>query len=86
MKDKEILILSVKCQNVNHYNEHRFCRTEEENYWRGKEVGVGGKTYTEEKAKVVAVVWGTQFNPFLAVLAILHQNDMKKRTICTRMI
>ena len=35
--------------------------------------------YTEEKAKVVAAVWGTECIPFLAVLAVLHQDDMKKR-------
>ena len=32
----------------------------------------------EEKAKVVAVVWGTELIEFLAALAILHQDDMKK--------
>ena len=30
------------------------------------------RIYVEEKAKVVAAVWGTEFNPFLAALAILH--------------
>ena len=39
--------------------------------------------YTEEKAKVVAAVWGTEFIKFLAVL---HQDDMKKRINCTGII
>ena len=30
---------------------------------------------TEEKAKVVAAVWGTELIQFLAALAILHQDD-----------
>ena len=33
---------------------------------------------TEEKAKVVAAIWGTKLIQFLAALAILHQDDMKK--------
>ena len=33
---------------------------------------------TEEKAKVVASVWGTEFIKFLAALAILYQDDLKK--------
>ena len=41
------------------------------------------RIYTEEKAKVVAAVWGTDFIPFLA---ILHQDDAKKRMNYTRMI
>ena len=41
---------------------------------------------TEEKAKVVAAVWGEKFIKFLAALAILHQDDMMKRINCTRMI
>ena len=44
-------------------------------------------TLTEEKTKVVAAVWGTEFIRILAALAILHQNErdelhqdvMKKR-------
>ena len=44
------------------------------------------RIYTENKAKVVAAVWGTEFIEFLATLAILHQDDMKKRINCTRMI
>ena len=35
--------------------------------------------YAEEKAKVVAAVWGTTFIQFLAELTILPQDDMKKR-------
>ena len=33
---------------------------------------------TEEKAKVVASVWGKEFIQFLAVLAFFHQDDFKK--------
>ena len=36
--------------------------------------------YTEEKAKVVAAVWGTELIKFLAAPAILwHQDDLKIR-------
>ena len=35
--------------------------------------------YTEEKAEVVAAVWGTAFVQFLTMLAILHQDDLKNR-------
>ena len=41
---------------------------------------------TEEKAKVVAVVWGKEFINFLAVLAFLHSDNLKNRMNCTRMI
>ena len=34
---------------------------------------------TEEKAKVVAAVGGTECIQFLAALAILHQDELKKR-------
>ena len=34
---------------------------------------------TEEKAKVVAAAWWTELIQLLAVLAILHQADLKKR-------
>ena len=37
------------------------------------------RIYTEEKAKVVSAVWGTDFIHFLAVLAVLYQDDMKKK-------
>ena len=37
------------------------------------------RIYTEEKANVVATVWGTKFIQFLALLAILHQDDLKNR-------
>ena len=40
--------------------------------------------YTEEKAKVDAAAWGAEFIQFLAVLAILLQDDLKNRMICTR--
>ena len=42
--------------------------------------------YTEDKAKIVAAVWGTEFIQFLAALAILHQDDMQTRINCARMI
>ena len=34
---------------------------------------------TEENAKVVTAAWGTELIPFLSALAILHQDDLKKR-------
>ena len=37
------------------------------------------KIKTEEKAKVVAAVWGKKFNPFLASLAILTGTILKNR-------
>ena len=36
------------------------------------------RIYTEDKAKVVAAVWGTYFIQFLAALAIFHQDYLKK--------
>ena len=33
---------------------------------------------TEEKAKIVAAVWGTEFIQFLAAKAVLHQDDLEK--------
>ena len=33
---------------------------------------------TEEKAKVVAAVWGTVFIQFLAALSLLPRDDLKK--------
>ena len=44
------------------------------------------RIYTEDKEKVVASVWGTECIRFLAALAVLHQDDMKKMINCTRMI
>ena len=44
------------------------------------------RIYTEEKAKVVAAVLGTEFIQFVAALVILHKDYMKKRMNCTRMI
>ena len=41
---------------------------------------------TEEKAKVVTAAWGTEFIQFLAAIAILHQDGMKKRMNWTIMI
>ena len=42
--------------------------------------------YTEEKAKVVAAACGIELLQFLAVLAILYQDDWKNSIKCTRMI
>ena len=42
--------------------------------------------YTEDKAKVVAAVWGIYFIQFLAALAVLPPDNMKKRMSRTRMI
>ena len=44
------------------------------------------RIYTEENAKVVAAVWGQNLLNSFAALAILHQDDMTKRTNCNRMI
>ena len=44
------------------------------------------RTNTEEKAKVVAAVWGTEFIQFLAVLAVLHKDDLKNWMNGTRII
>ena len=41
---------------------------------------------TEEKAKVGASVWGKESIQFLAVLAILHKDDLNNKMNCTRMI
>ena len=52
-----------------------------------KKIGVSRTgVFTEEKAKVVAAVWGTEFIQFLAALAIFHQDYMKKGRNCTKMI
>ena len=37
------------------------------------------RIYTEEKAKVVAVVWGREFMKFLAALAIFHYKTVLKK-------
>ena len=37
------------------------------------------RTQTEEKKKVVAAAWGTEFNQFLAAVAVLHKDDLKNR-------
>ena len=44
------------------------------------------RMHTEEKAKVVAAVWGTDFIQFWAALAVLLQDDMKKRKNYMRML
>ena len=41
---------------------------------------------TEEKAKVVAAAWGTELIQFLAALANLHQDDMKKSIYTSSMV
>ena len=41
-------------------------------HWRRRRIK------TEEKAKVVAAVWGKELIQFLAALAILDQNEWKK--------
>ena len=40
--------------------------------------------WSEEKAKVVAAVWGAEFLKFFAALAISYQDNLT-RLICTRM-
>ena len=37
------------------------------------------KKRTEEKAKVVAAVWGKEFLEFHAAIQIYHQDDLKER-------
>ena len=44
------------------------------------------RIYTEVKANVVAAAWGTELFQFLAAEAILHQDSLKIRMICTRTI
>ena len=34
---------------------------------------------TEEKAKVIAALWGTELIPFLATLAIFHQDEFEEK-------
>ena len=41
------------------------------------------RIYTKEKAKVVTASGGTEFLKCLAALAVLHQDDLKNRLICT---
>ena len=50
------------------------------------EDSVLGMHPTEEKAKVVAAVWRTDLIQFLAAPAVLHQDYVETRIICTRMI
>ena len=38
----------------------------------------GIRIETEEKAQVVAPVWGTELIKFIVALAILYQDDLKK--------
>ena len=47
------------------------CFTPEKNHRR--------RINTEEKAKVVAAVWRTEFIQFLAALVILHQDNLNNR-------
>ena len=41
---------------------------------------------TEEKAKVITAVWGTELIKFLAMLAVFHQDDLKKGWIEKRLL
>ena len=41
---------------------------------------------TEEKAKVVAVVWGAELIKFLATLAFLNKDNLKYRMNCIRVV
>ena len=41
--------------------------------------GHGRRIKTEEKAKVVVAYWGMELIQFLAAVAILHQDNLKKR-------
>ena len=43
------------------------------------------RIYTEENAKVVTAVWGTEFIKLLAALVVLQKDDVKNRMTCTRM-
>ena len=40
----------------------------------------------EEKAKVVASVWGKEFIQFLAALAVLYKDNLNNRMNCTRIV
>ena len=44
----------------------------------GIEVHTRTRIKTEEKTKVVTAVWGTELIQFIAALAFLHQDDLKK--------
>ena len=52
----------------------RFCGI---SWWPWIFSGSWRRTYTEEKAKVVAVSWGAELLQFLAVLAILHGKEFE---------
>ena len=56
---------------------------------QGRE-GVGGehrrRITTEEKAKVVASVWGDEFIQFLAALTVMPRMILNNRMNCTKMI
>ena len=40
----------------------------------------------EDKAKVVAAIWGEEFIKYLAALAAFHWDDLKNRLKCTGVI
>ena len=57
--------------------------------WKATETSVGKdlqlrRICTEEKGKVIAASWGTELLQFVAALAILQQDNLKNRLICTR--
>ena len=52
-------------------------------YSRRKDITYKRRIYTEEKAKVVAASWGAELFQFFAAFAILHQDELKNRLICT---
>ena len=43
------------------------------------------RIYIEERAKVVAAVWGTEIIKFLAALAVLHKVELHQDDMKTRM-
>ena len=47
---------------------------------------INSKIKEEEKAKVVAAVWGEEFIQFLVEVAVLAKTILNNRVHCTRMI
>ena len=55
-----------------------------EKEWKQRNIQAEHKDlYRRGKVKVVAVAWETGLIQFLAALAILHQDKLKNRLICT---
>ena len=48
-------------------------------YYTGSPAAHGRRIKAEEKAKVVASVWGTELIQFLSALAIFHKEGLKKK-------